>query len=898
MYRQFVLFIVIFLTFINFSFAQSGMKISGNITDQFGSLPGVQVIIQGTGLSTKTDIEGNYSIDIIPGSYIISASFTTYKTVTKTVTIESDTLLKIDFVLATGFSINPSVSIDSRTPSSILNTSAPVDVVSAQDIANSSQTDLTQILQFLVPSFHSARQTISDGTDHVDPVALRGLGPDQILILINGKRRHNSALLNVNGTVGRGTAGTDLNTIPITAIDRIEILRDGATSQYGSDAIAGVINIILKNDSETTNIFSKTNITTEGDGFTNVFGGNFGFKVGNKGFINATAEYRNRESTNRAGDFTGPVFSTDSILDAQLIEDNDFFGQTGFSGRRVMEIGNAATEDFALVINSEIPISDNSKFYAHGLSNTRIGNSRGFYRFPRDETRVVLELNPNGFSPEIETDIDDNSIFAGFKTKRNDWNIDFSYGFGVNRIGFNVLNSNNASLGVNSPRNFFSGAYRYSQKTANIDINRSFKFKKGLNFAFGAETRKENYVISAGDEASYIDGGSTFINDDGVVTPRIAGAQVFPGITPENEIDRSRTISSLYYDIDAHLTDKLLVKVAGRFVSSQNISNQFIWKLSSRYNFNDNFGLRVGYSTGSRLPSLHQLFFQNKGTQFIATGPAQVGTFNTESSVAEAFGLGNLKAESSEYFSVGFNGKLSDKFTFSFNFYNIEIDDRIVLSGRISEGFDDILEPLNVSIVQLFTNALNSNTSGFDATLAYQRSLGRGRFNTTLSGNITNTETSGNIRVPEPLVGFEDVFFSREEIARVISSQPRSKFISTLSYDINKFRFFARNTYFGSVFFAFPLDTDPANFVINEFTGLRQSRDQKFTSKITTDLSVSYKVSNALNINAGGNNVFNVFPDRVNHSALSGDGSFIFSRRVQQFNVNGANYFIGLQVKL
>jgi len=355
MYRQLVFFLVVVLTFTNLSFSQSGAKIFGNITDQFGSLPGVRITIQGTGLSTTTDIEGSYSIDVIPGSYIISASFTTYKTVSKTVTLETGSQLKIDFVLATGFSLNPSISIDSRTSTSVFNASGPVDVVSAQDIANSSQSDLTQILQFLVPSFHSARQTISDGTDHVDPIGLRGLGPDQVLILINGKRRHNSALLNVNGTVGRGSAGTDLNTIPITAIDRIEILRDGATSQYGSDAIAGVINIILKNDSEVSNIFSRANITTEGDGFTNVFGGSFGFKIGNKGFINASAEYRNRESTNRAGDFTGPIFSTDPIIDAQLIEDNDFFGQIGFSGRRVMEIGNAATEDFAIVINSEIP---------------------------------------------------------------------------------------------------------------------------------------------------------------------------------------------------------------------------------------------------------------------------------------------------------------------------------------------------------------------------------------------------------------------------------------------------------------------------------------------------------------------------------------------------------------
>jgi len=879
--------------------AQKSGKIYGNISDQFGNLPGARITIEGSGISTNSDIEGNYVLEIAHGDYIITASYTLYKTVSKSILLTEDVDLQVDFMLETGFSSTQPISIDSNTITSLFNASSPIDVVTSQDIANSTQYDLSQVLQFLVPSFHSARQTISDGTDQVDPAALRGLGTDQILVLINGKRRHNSALLHVNGTVGRGTAGIDFNAIPVTAIDRIEILKDGGTAQYGSDAIAGVINIILKDDVNETTLFSKNRVNSRGDGETYVLGVNTGFTIGKKGFVNLSAEYRNRESTNRSGDFTGRIFAADEALDNQLIEENSFFEQTGFSGRRVIEAGNAAAENLSVVLNSEFEVSNKTSFYVYGLRNTRIGESRGFYRFPINESDVVTELFPNGFSPQIITNLIDNSVYAGFKSEHNGWKIDFSHGIGANSISFNISNSNNASLGSDSPRDFFAGTYRYTQHATNFDINKDIDWLKGVNISFGGELRRENYTIISGEEASFINGGATFINELGEEIPRDPGVQVFPGISTNNAINRSRTLNSIFYQVDAQLTDKLFLKATGRNMSNRNIFDGLIWKISSRYNFNESFGLRLGYNTGRRPPSLHQLFFQNISSQFISTGPALIGTFNTESEVARSFGTNNLTPESSRYFSAGFNGKFGEKFTFSFNYYDIQINDRIVLSGRISEGFDDILDPLNVDIAQLFTNALDSQTNGFDATFNYQTSIGRGRLNTSLSGNITQTRIQGAIDVPQPFVdtGLENIFFSREEIARVISSQPRSKFISTISYDINKFRFLLRNTYFGTVQFIFPLDTSPDVFVVNEFTGLPQSRDQLFSPKLLTDLSISYKLNNTVNFNIGGNNIFDVFPDPINHSALTGQGQFIYSRRVQQFNVNGANLFVGLQIK-
>jgi len=418
-----------------------------------------------------------------------------YKSQTNSVSVNVGKTATLDFILETAFPIDQPVSLGSRAkPRSLLKTTAPVDIISPQEITNSPQIELSHILHYLVPSFHSTNQTISDGTDHIDPATLRGLGPDQILVLINGKRRHNSSLLNVNGTVGRGTVGTDFNAIPVASIERIEILRDGATSQYGSDAIAGVVNIILKEQVEVINIDGRFGMNTEGDGKAVYMGTNFGFKVGTEGFVNVTGEYRNREAVNRSGNYTGAVYSTDEIEDQALINANDFFNTTGYDDQQIMEVGSAATENLALFINGELPLSDT--------------------RLPKDQDRVVLELFPNGFSPQILTDIQDDAAVVGFKGIKNDWDLDFSHSIGSNSLDYTVNNSNNASLGMASPRTFYSGGFKYKQNTSNVDISRTFDWLSGLNAAFGAELRIENYEIIAGEEASYINGGNTYADEN------------------------------------------------------------------------------------------------------------------------------------------------------------------------------------------------------------------------------------------------------------------------------------------------------------------------------------------------------------------------------------------------
>lgn len=879
--------------------AQERATITGNVADQFGSLPGAKVLIEGTNFNTTTDVDGNYTFNLEEGDYVLTATFVMYNAVSKSITIKVGETLTLDFVLKTGFSIDQPVSLGSRAqPRSLLKTTAPIDVISSQEITNSTQIELSHILHYLMPSFHSTTQTISDGTDHIDPATLRGLGPDQVLVLINGKRRHTSSLLNVNGTVGRGTVGTDFNAIPIASIERIEILRDGATSQYGSDAIAGVVNIILKKQVEVIDIDGRFGFNTMGDGKTNYFASNFGFKIGDNGFVNITSEYRHREATNRAGNYTGLVYTNNPVQDELLIAENNFFETTGYSDNRIMEIGSAQTQNLAISFNGELDLSKQSIFYFNGGKNYREGKSKGFFRLPKDEDRVVLELFPNGFSPQILTDIQDANITGGIKGVKNGWNIDFSHTIGQNILDYTVNNSNNASLGIASPKTFYSGGFKYQQNTSNIDVSRTYNWLNGVNIAFGAELRVENYQIIAGEEASYENGNSTYFFGDSEF-PRISGAQVFPGIQPENELNRFRTNNSGYLDVETNISEKLLIKAAARYESYNDFGDELIWKLSGRYRINNDISIRTGFSTGFRAPSLHQLYFQNISTQFINGEIIQVGTFNNESAVAtEAFNIEVLKPELSNHFSLGISGKLKENISFTFDHYHIKIKDRIVLSGRFEEGYESILAPFNVGAAQFFTNAIDSKTSGFDLALQYKKILGSGVLNASLGANFTKTKVVGAIKVSESLVGQEDIIFNREDVARVESAQPKSKINNLISYAVGDFNMQLGNTFFGSVQFVHPDDGNQDNWVLNELSGNIETRDQKFSPKLLTDLALSYKLNKHLEFTLGGHNIFNVYPDKHTHSANINDGNFVYSRRVQQFGVNGSNYYLRAFIKL
>lgn len=866
--------------------------IEGNVSDKYDAIPGAEVVIEGLPISTLTDLDGNFKLEVAQeGTYKVKVSFITYNTQTNRISVKRGKSYNLIFSLTTLASTEKQFSIGSRAaPRTSLESTSPVDVITQEDILNSNQTELGGLLHDLVTSFHSTQQTIASGTDHIDPASLRGLGSDQVLVLVNGKRRHHSSLLNVNGTVGKGSVGTDFNSIPISAIKRIEILRDGATSQYGSDAIAGVINIILKHQNNKILIDTRFKQNTEGDGEV-IFGAvNFGFSVGKQGFVNITTEIRDRASINRAGHYTGSVYSSNEEEDSQLIEENAFFSQIGLGGKRVMKIGAAETKNIAVVLNSEFNISDNTKAYIFGLKNYREGKSSGFYRFPFEEEKVVESLFPNGFLPNILTDIKDDALTFGFSSEKNFWNVNFSHTIGVNQLGFSVSNSNNASLGVVSPTFFDVGAYSFSQQTSNFDISRLFSYLGGINVAFGGELRFENYQIIKGEEASYINGGETFLDADGDEVLKISGSQVFPGIQPINELDKSRTNSSFYLDVETKINEQILVNTALRFKNYSDYGGRLIHRFAARYKCKDAFNLRLGVSSGFRAPSLQQVYFSNISTQVVNEAELQVGTFNNKSNVAKAIGIATLKPELSNHFMVGFTSRLFNDFSIALDFYTIQVKDRIVLSSRVEEGYEDILEPLNVTSAQFLANAIDLKTVGLEGIVTYNKNLGKGKIKSSFMANIAKTSIEGSVNAPNAFQNNEDVFFNREEVARIEKSQPRLKFIFSNSYELKKIKVNLNNIYFGSVTYFHPDDGNVDNWQLNEFTGIVESRDQTFSSKILTNLSITYKVLNNLDIGLLGNNIFNVYPDKLSHSENTENGNFVYSRNVQQFGVNGSNF--------
>jgi len=892
MYRAIVCLVILLLC--NSNYGQLG-KVSGVVSDEFGPLSGAKVRVVGTDLAVNCDINGAYSFDLKAGTYEIEAGYLLFGTQIKPATISFNSLnVIVDFVLKSGSAVDANTSIGSRSkPKTQMENAVAVDIISAQDISNSGQLSLTGVLHYFVPSFHSTAQTISDGTDHIAPATLRGLGPDQLLVLVNGKRWHSSSLVNVNGTVGRGSVGVDFNAIPLTAIDRVEILRDGAAAQYGSDAIAGVINIILKDRSNVFSLNSVIQPTLQGDGLEKMIGVNYGVELGNGGFLNVSGELRSKDAVNRAGDYNGNVYSANDSLDQVLIEENDFYGQlSDYDDKQIMQIGSAKTQDGSAFFNMVVP-AKKSEVYANGGVNYRNGEGRGFYRLPISTTRVVQEHYPNGFSPEIHTEIVDKTMTLGVRGNRNGWDIDFNNSTGSNSIDFTVKNSNNASLGVASPTNSFAGGFLYKQNSTQINFSKNIKklwFLDNTNFSFGGEYRVEKYQIVSGESASWEDGGDT----NALGEKYEAGMQVFPGFQPQNALKKGRSNFATYVDVEFHFSEAFLLNAAARFENYDFFGSNITGKVASRYKITKNLSLRGSYSTGFRAPSLHQIYFNNLSTQFIDGNALQVGTFNNESPIAQALGIGTLQPESSTNLSFGLSGKAFENFTISGDAYFIAIQDRIVLSGGISDGFETILEPVGASSAQFFTNAVNTQTLGFDIVATHSVKISNGVLKISGAFNRSSTKLNGGINTSSILQGAEDELFNREEISRLEVAQPQNKAILSTGYSVKKWNFYLKNTRFGSVQYIHPNDGDQANWVFNEYSQKVESRDQVFKAKVITDVIVSYRFSNYFTLAFGGNNILNIYPDAHKHSANTSSGNFKYSRRVQQFGVTGASYFARL----
>lgn len=884
-------------------------QISGFIKDvENMPLEGATIGISGYPSGTISGSDGSFSLELEGGNWQLEARYVGYESVRKPVNIAGGETVRMSFMLDQNSSFEEIVVLGSRSnPTTAYESASLVKIIDNRKNKNEFYSELSQLLQYENASFLSNPQTVADGSDHIDPATLRGLGPDQLLVLVNGKRRHQSALVNINNTIGKGSVSTDLNVIPISSIDRIEILQDGDAAQYGSDAIAGIINIVLKQDDETGEINAKGGITNEGDGKTIDFSLNKGLSIGDKGgFINLSGQFFSREAVNRSGNYTGPIFN--DFRDSLAENRTDFFERGGsfkFGDERVMNVGVSELIFGGGFFNTEIPLSEQWKLYSFGGLSYKSGLSSGFYRFPY-QTEFLGGGNPLGFAPKLNADIINQSLAVGLKKIFSNWVLDFSNTYGRNSIDFIVKDSENASIGPTTPVKVKAGQVVYSQNTINLDLARSFHGAIPISLGIGSEFRLENYQQNGGEEASWRDYENRFQD-----IPRAGGIQMFPGISPENVLSEHRNNLGLYINAELKPIRDWKLGGAARYERYSDFGDNISWKLYSRFQLNQKLVLRGSLTTGFRAPSLHQAFFTSQSNQFISTPTGvenrRIFHFNQNSDVIQQLGLKSLEAEKSLNVNLGLTYKPSSASQFSLNVYQINIDDRIILSGRINENIDlsigNILSAVDVTDAQFFTNAIGTNTKGLEVGFSHDFQIGNNPLNINIQGHFNQTtvdEAGDGSRLPNisPLLQpYEELIFNREEVGRIESGQPNSKFIISASYQLDQLQLLLRTTRFGSVSQFNEFDGDSANWLVNDLTGNIETRDQSFSSKWITDLSIHYNLTPDLAVNIGGSNILNVYPDRLNHSANTVDGVLVYSRDVIQFGLKGAYWYGNVNYK-
>jgi len=779
---------------------------------------------------------------------------------------------------------------------SATDTPSPVDYIDAAAIASTGATETGKILQLLAPSFNFSTTYISDGTDIIRPATLRALGPDQVLVLVNGKRRHQQALLNVQQTIARGSAGYDINAIPASSIDHIEVLRDGAAAQYGSDAIAGVINIILKNQTDATDVTLEAARYYLGDGESYTGGVNTGFAVGNGGFVNITAEYRDRGETNRSGP------------DLLRVD----------PPRVTQRIGDADSEDASLWLNAAFP-TGNGRFYAFGGWSNRKGNSSGFFR-SRGDARTVPDIYPNGFLPTILTEPTDTSLALGYAgTFGNGWTWDLSANYGNSEFKFREENTVNVSWWFEptnpanpngarfmaSPTAADTGTLEYDQTSLNLDVTGTVDWGVGvgpLSVAAGVEWRQEGYKITPGDPVSYTYGRTDnrsiliFAQDGTIAQP---GTQGFPGWSPREAVDEDRDNFSLYLDFESQLAKKFFAGAAVRYEDYSDFGNTVIGKLSGRIDFTNRFSLRGTVSTGFRAPSVQQEFYSQRSTNLNAAGVlTDTLTALQNGAVTRAFGIPALAEETSRNYSLGVVAKPSDKFRLTVDLYRIDIDDRIVFSSNLQPEdlascgvpfnparcpIRAILDPIGVGQVLFFTNAIDTQTDGLDLVALYDLRFkndsllsleGAFHFNNT---EVTNRKSSSSI-LPA------NVLFDQAQVTLIEEGQPGERYVLSGTYYIGPWSANLRFNYFGSV----------------AGEGFTPGFKQTWSGKWLTDVSVTRRLTDNISLTVGGLNVFDQYPDKwdpVNAFPFPQLG-FIYGWETVPFGINGGYYFTRLNFRL
>jgi iron complex outermembrane recepter protein len=865
--------------------AQSTGTISGRVTDtQGGPLQGATVSLVGTTRGGIVRSDGSYRITAPAGRYEIRARLLGYTPRADSVTVTAGSSVTKSFTLDRAATSIEAVSVigtrgEERT---VIDAPVPIDVLSSLEVRSTGRTETSQMIQALAPSFNFPRTTLGDATDNVRPATLRGLSPDQALVLVNGKRRHLSSVVNINGFVGRGSEAVDLNAIPAGMIDHIEILRDGAAAQYGSDAIAGVINIVLKStapgdvtgqvgeySTQEPAVANYTAPTYKHDGKLFYANADHGWTFGQNGYVFVGGEIRDRGLTNRAApDTRVQYFLNDPNATNPNLPQPDHID---------FKIGDSYQHDDLGWLNAGTTFSNGVELYGFGGLSHRFGDAFGFWRRPRDATNV-LAVYPNGYLPEEQPVIWDGSGVAGVKGQAVGWEYDLSTGYGRNAFDMSVVNSINASLGANSPRDFYAGQLVFGQWTTNLDVNRDFKMPVApLHTAWGVEFRDDQYKVGAGDPASYANGGLFVLDSLGnpTKTPAPVGSQVYPGYRPQDAGSHSRNNVAGYVDLSSDLTSQLLLDVAGRYEHYSDFGNTTTGKVAGRYEPVHGLSFRGAVSSGFRAPSLGQEYFSNTAINFVNGVPLEIRTLPVQSIEAQTLHAKPLRPEKSMNYSAGVAVEPLRNMSVTVDYYRIDLNDRIVLSNNFTgAAIVDTLQAhgiVGVNGARYFTNAVDSRTNGLDIIGNYGWSFTRTallRLTAAYNGNWTRvTRIDSSSVIP----GQGVALFSRVDQARLEKGNPRDNLVLSANLDVGRFGINFRNQRFGSVT-AYGSTTS-------------STADQTWTPKWVTDLSLSYGPVSRATLTLGADNLTNQYPDPT-ITANTNSGILPYSG-ISPFGING-----------
>jgi iron complex outermembrane receptor protein len=944
-------------------------RITGKITTAINAEPlqGVNVLIKGNSRKGAiSDNQGMFSLEASPNDVLV-VSFIGFKS--KEIKVGGETNFNVgldeDATQLTELIVTGTRNVG-RT---VLETPVPVDVISIKDImGNLPQIDLAQMLAFVAPSFNAVRNQGGDLDSHVDPIQLRNLAPNQTLVLINGKRRHTSSLLITTTAVGSPSTSVDMMTIPAASIDRVEILRDGAAAQYGSDAVAGVINIILKKG---TNKLSASltgggylnsggqagELTQSGkpDGFNYQFDANYGFKIGDKGYLNITGQITQRRPTVRpfvndweiydntylnnlrTDKYGRPIITNPELINAQAAS-NASLATTLKTEDGLLSARNLTRADFAVYAgmpgitlgsafyNAGYEISLNTTIYSFGgVSYKDLKGFSCYYRRPAQTDRFNYLLYPNGFRPQLTTSTGDISNTIGVRSKVGEFSVDFSNTFGSNTSQIGMVNTFNASIGANSPVNMNIGTNQFTQNSTNLDFSRYFKeIMSGLNIAFGAEMRVENYKIIRGQEESYAYGDagiltatqagllvgpngkpledqnavpivgadgkplSVYAGQEVTIKSFAANCQCFSGFGPKDERNAFRTTMAAYLDTELELTRKFLVAAAVRLENYSDFGGVTIGKLAARYNITNNLTIRGSIASGFRAPSLQEINYTHTTTAFVpdANGvpqPLDVTTYPTNSTAARVLGIKGLKQENSRTYGLGLTYQPARGFEVTVDAYQVDVDNRIFQTSffNASEVGNNYNEVIGGGEAQFFVNGANVRSRGLELVGNYTQTLSRNKSftyslaaifskNTVLSRNTLDLRVAN--LTPDQVVG---KYLSRDVIGQFETGTPRTKLIGSIMYRQNKFDAMLRGTYFGQITSLSVSADDKGNYY-----------DQTFGAQTIVDLSFGYTLNQNLKFSIGGSNILDKYPQILR---AENRGFTLYSSYQQ--GSNGAYYY-------